>query len=93
MRHFYFTCKNHPTLRWECKDIAASQKEDGSWYYNGARNIRFCGVYSGKFHSDNSGLECSPYTEDFKLVAECSCATSDLIRAPEDAELERLYRK
>jgi hypothetical protein len=80
MRHRILTCKNHPALRWSCKDIA------WTGYYNGCRNLRFCGVPDGTgMHSDRSGLSCTQITDDFKIIEECSCPTGDLILAPEDA--------
>lgn len=72
------TCKNHPNLRWSCKDIAW----DG--HYNGSRNIFFDGVPSGKgMFSDGSGLDCTI------LVNECDCSSADLILAPEDSLVKR----
>ena len=78
MRHVILTCKNHPNLRWSCKEIAW----DG--HYNSCRNICFNGTPSGKgMYSDNSGLDCKRVI-DGELVEECSCAAKDLILAPED---------
>lgn len=92
MRHRILTCKNHPNLRWSCKDIA------WSGFYNGTRNIFFKGepTDQGMFE-DGSGLDCSeiiddpngPYTSSlngrkFRLIKECECPSNDLILAPED---------
>lgn len=43
MAHVFLTCINHPNLRWMCKEIAWTVREDGSGYYNGMRNIFFLG--------------------------------------------------
>ena len=80
MRHVILTCKNHPELRWSCKEIAFTDK----YGYNGARNIFFDGTPDGKgMYHDGSGLSCT-HVKDGKAVTECSCPSSDLIRAPED---------
>lgn len=82
MIHRILTCKNHPDLRWSCKDIAWTEGERGG--YNGTRSIFFNGTPSGRgMFADGSGLDC-----DF-AVAECSCPVSDLILAPEDALVRR----
>ena len=74
MKHRILTCKNHPDLRWSCKDIA------WSGYYNGCRSIFFCGVPSGKgMYADSSGLDCDRWG-----ASECNCPASDLVLAPED---------
>jgi hypothetical protein len=40
MRHAILTCKNHPNLRWNCKEIAVSPTGNGGLgSYNGCRNI------------------------------------------------------
>lgn len=79
VRHRILTCKNHPELRWSCKDIA------WSGFYNGCRSIFFNGVSTGKMFSDGSGLECNHVDKDGKYILECKCPASDLILAPEDA--------
>lgn len=82
MSHRILTCKNHPNLRWSCKD------EAWSGYYNGSRSIFFNGEPDGKgMYHDGSGLHCSTFFPDRedKFVHECSCKSSDLILAPEDA--------
>jgi len=79
MRHRILTCKNHPNLRWSCKDIAWS---DG---YNQCRSLTFDGTPSGKgMYGDGSGLDCVR-VKDGEIVQECNCAASDLILAPEDS--------
>ena len=78
------TCKNHPNLRWSCKDIAIT---DGG--YNGMRNIFFKGTPSGRgMYSDGSGLDCTEFVGD-KLIRECSCSANLLELAPEDALVKR----
>lgn len=80
MRHKILTCKNHPELRWSCKDIAW----DEGYGYNSSRHIFFNGTPSGKgMYSDGSGLDCT-YMKDGKHFEECKCPASDLILAPED---------
>ena len=81
MRHVSITCKNHPELRWSCKDVAWNFPG-----YNGSRGIFFSGRYTGKLHSDGSGAECEP-------ADECSCPVSDLRTAPEDKEIAKACRK
>ena len=86
MRHVILTCKNHPNIRWSCKEIAF----DDVGGYNSSRNIFFLGVPkmnedgSPKMHDDMSGLDCF----DFDAV-ECECPAFDLIRAPEDKLVRR----
>jgi hypothetical protein len=87
MRHVSLTCKNHPKLRWGCKEIA------WSGFYNGCRNIRFKGVFTGKFYSDMSGTDCDWADEDGNYQPECDCPASDLILAPEDKQLAEAYDK
>ncbi len=85
MRHVILTCKNHPRLRWSCKEIAFSDK----YGYDGSRNIFFGGVPDDNgMYSDNSGLSCTRI-KDNELVEECSCPASNLIRAPEDRYVKR----
>ena len=68
MIHRILTCKNHPNLRWSCKDIA------WSGFYNGSRNIFFNGTPSGKgMFSDGSGLDCTQIDKDGKWIEECKC--------------------
>ena len=79
MKHRVLTCKNHPDLRWSCKDIA------WSGHYNGSRNIFFNGIPSDRgMFSDGSGLDCTMFRPDGSYVEECSCTSHDLILAPED---------
>ena len=78
MRHRILTCKNHPLLRWSCKDISWSNG------YNGKRNLFFRGTPSGRgMFYDGSGLDCTK-VKDGALVVECDCPCQDLIIAPED---------
>ena len=90
MRHVILTCRNHPELRWSTKEIAVS---NGT--YNGCRNIFFNGVPTGEgMYADGSGLNCSRVIRDAEgnvtgIAEECSCPASDLIVAPEDAEVRR----
>ena len=81
MRHVYLTCKHHPALRWMCKEIAFSGDGYG---YNGARNIFFLGECC------EGPLRHSTYFPDRAqpIVKECECSPRDLIRAPEDKEME-----
>lgn len=89
MRHRILTCRNHPELRWSCKDVA------WSGHYNGSRSIFFLGEPTGLgMFIDGSGLDCSTFIEDPlrggpRVVAECSCPSSDLILAPEDGLVTR----
>lgn len=88
MRHVILTCKNHPNLRWSCKEIAF----DDVGGYNGSRNIFFNGEPDGTgMFSDGSGLSCSTFFPDREnpVVKECSCLANDLIRAPEDKDVRR----
>lgn len=97
MRHRILMCKNHPELRWSCKDIAFSpEANDGLGGYNGARRLFFNGVGktnpdgTPKMYHDGSGLDCTvfpaghPYGQDDKYVQECVCPPEYLILAPED---------
>lgn len=87
--HRILTCRNHPNLRWSCKDEAIS---NGG--YNGTRRLFFDGEPTGEgLYSDASGLNCStfaPIRNDeglvtgYKHITECSCPVSDLVIAPED---------
>lgn len=84
MIHRILTCKNHPNLRWSCKDIA------WSGFYNGSRSVFFNGTPSGKgMFSDGSGLDCTQIESSGKWIPECECPASDLILAPEDALVKR----
>ena len=88
MRHVILTCKNHPNLRWSCKEIAFDDQHG----YNGCRSIFFGGEPCGRgMYLDMSGLSCSTYfsDRDNPIVHECACPLSDLIRAPEDAMVKR----
>jgi hypothetical protein len=93
MRHVSLTCKNHPDLRWSCKEIAF---EGGS--YNGSRSIFFKGIAVldeeglPKLYADKSGTMTSGLMADNTAVIECSCPASDLIKAPEDEVLELAFR-
>lgn len=81
MRHRILTCKNHPELRWSCKDVAW---DPGSGY-NGVRHIFFKGVPTGQgMYSDGSGLDCTTF-KDGAVIQECPCDASELVLAPEDA--------
>ncbi len=84
MSHRILTCKNHPQLRWSCKDIAWTERADGTGYYNHSRNIFYNGSPDGDgMFSDGSGLHCT-VTEP-----ECICSASELTLAPEDALVKR----
>jgi len=84
MRRVSLTCRNHPTLRWSCKEVAFTDAHG----YNGARSIIFVGRSTGKFYPDLSGVECEDFdTATSTWIAECSCPPSDLIRASEDGIL------
>jgi hypothetical protein len=89
MRHRILTCRNHPGLRWSCKDIAwtpAAGQVPG--HYNGCRNIQFRGMPSGEgMFSDGSGLDCTMAHLDLTPVEECDCPSTDLVLAPEDASV------
>lgn len=90
MRHAILTCKNHPNLRWSCKEIAVNS--NGS--YNGMRNIFFSGIPSGQgMYEDGSGLHCLPYTVrpdgGYEAIKECDCPPSELTWAPEDKLVKR----
>ena len=89
MIHRILTCKNHPDLRWSCKDIAWTENADGTGYYNGQRNIFFDGCSIGaKMYSDGSGLACKREV-DGQIIEECTCSVHDLIIAPEDKLVKR----
>jgi len=77
MRHRSITCKNHPHLRWSCKDIAWTEGHG----YNGSRGIFYFGTATGAMNSDGSGPEA------WWKEPECSCPTSDLILSPDDAKV------
>jgi len=82
VKHRILTCKNHPDLRWSVKEIAWSGGDDGA--YNGARNLHFMGVPSGRgMFTDGSGLDCDRIIDN-KFVPECPCPLDDLVIAPED---------
>ena len=79
MRHRILTCKNHPDLRWSCKDIAWTGG------YNGSREIFFHGTPSGEgMFDDGSGLDCVEVVNG-TIIEECDCPIKDLIIAPEDS--------
>ena len=84
MRAVILTCKNHPELRWSTKECAFSDATG----YDGSRNIFFNGIPSGEgMYSDGSGLHCTRVQTiegETHVVHECSCKSSDLVRAPED---------
>lgn len=84
MRHVSLTCKNHPDLRWSCKEIAVKENPQPGEpaAYNGSRGIFFAGKTTGQLYPDKSGVQCTP-------DAECSCPASDLIIAPEDIHILR----
>lgn len=94
MRHRILTCKNHPDLRWSCKDIAwtpASGDRPGG--YNGSRTLGFRGKPTGQgMFSDMSGMYCSLVEEvgnsgAYVAIEECDCPLSDFVLAPEDAQV------
>ncbi len=87
VRHRILTCKNHPNLRWSTKEVAWTEAVgDVPAHYNGSRNIFFTGAPTGEgMHDDGSGLRTSQVRGDGSIIQECSCPTSDLILAPEDA--------
>lgn len=85
MRHRILTCKNHPNLRWSCKDIAWTEGKG----YNGSRSIFFNGAPSGQgMYEDGSGLDCTTFV-DGRIVHECDCKSDQLVLAPEDSEVKR----
>lgn len=94
MSHAILTCRNHPHLRWSCKEISIT---DGR--YNGSRSLFFDGEPTGKgMYSDGSGLDCSTHIEEWneqgeivghRFVAECDCPSSDLVLAPENELVKR----
>jgi len=85
MRHVILTCKNHPDLRWNCKEIAWSSEQ-----YNGLRHLFFDGTPTDKgMYADSSGLDCSWLDRHGNIVEECACPVTDLILAPEDALVRR----
>lgn len=55
MRHVLLTCKQHPNLRWSCKEIAFT--DEGG--YNGARSIFFNGELLANGKCDENATECS----------------------------------
>ena len=80
MKHRILTGKNHPNLRWSCKEIAWT---DG-FGYNRKRHIFFNGTPSGRgMFDDGSGLDCTKVKDDV-FVEECVCDSHNLILAPED---------
>lgn len=84
MRHVILTCKNHPKLRWSCKEIAFT--DEGG--YDGTRNLFFDGTPDGTgMYQDKSGLSCTHF-KNGKNVEECNCSGHVLIRAPEDKLVE-----
>jgi len=88
MSHVILTCKNHPNLRWSCKEIAFTPGKG----YNGSRSIFFNGEPDGRgMYQDGSGLYCSTFFPDRenKFVHECPCPSSDLILAPENELVNR----
>lgn len=78
MKHIILTCKNHPDLRWSCKEIAVNP--DGS--YNGLRNIFYRGRLEGPaiLYVDKSGI-AGPFD---RCHPECSCSPKDMTFAPEN---------
>lgn len=65
MRHVTLTCKNHPELRWSCKEVAFTPGHG----YNGTRSI----FYNGKYTGDNSYVhkpECKCLPTDLILAPE-----------------------
>jgi hypothetical protein len=39
--HIYFTCENHPDLRWSAKNLTGQPDSNGDIRYNHQRNIFF----------------------------------------------------
>ena len=68
----FLKCRNHPHLRWSCKEMAWTTNSDGSGYYNGCRNIFYFGTYV-----PDKGMACDTVV----LEPECKCPASDLIEA------------
>lgn len=90
MRHRILTCRNHPELRWSCKEVAWTTNPDGTGYYNGARNIFFAGFIGSGMYSDKSGVRTlyeDPLTG--RYANECECSSHDLVLAPEDKLVKR----
>ncbi len=84
MRHVILTCKDHPHLRWSCKEIAFDDEHG----YNGTRHLHYKGTVriidgAPQMYSDMSGVQC-----DF-LEPECACPVECLTRASEDALVRR----
>lgn len=79
MRHVILTCKNHPHLRWSCKEIAW-----GSCGYNGLRQLCFDGFTTGRLFDDDSGFE-TRWVSMGVVAQECLCPASDLVLAPEES--------
>lgn len=89
MRHIILTCKNHPQLRWSCKEIAFTE----GLGYNGARSLSYIGTPDGTgMFSDGSGLSCRLVDENGYPVEECDCQISDLVLASEDALVARVVK-
>lgn len=92
MRHVSITCKNHPHLRWSCKEIAWTNG------YNGSRRIIFLGRVKLDpegipiLYHDKSGTSCEQVTYNGDLIEECSCSAKDLIKSPEDEVIEKAYQ-
>lgn len=61
MKHIALTCKNHPNLRWSCKEIAVKDdpKPGEPARYNGSRSI---------FFTSKSEEECPCMTEDLVIA-------------------------
>ena len=73
------TCKNHPDLRWYCKDIAIT---NGG--YNGTRNLFFQGMRTLETATgDGSYKPCDWFYIDAngvgRSVHECDCSAEDLV--------------
>lgn len=66
MRHVQLTCKNHPKLRWSCKEIAWNFK---TGRYNGARSLFPDGARdeNGEHYFEP---ECKCPIEDLQLAPE-----------------------
>ena len=65
------TCKNHPKLRWSCKEMAWT---NGG--YNGCRGIFFFGAIVP------DSVIGSSRVVDGELVVECDCPNDDLMLVP-----------
>jgi len=72
MRKITLTCKDHPTLRWKCKEIAFTNGR-----YNGTRNLFFQGE-AGKENEVNQHWKV--INGDLVNTLECDCHSSLLVK-------------